>query len=163
MTLLVLVILGVMWLLVLLPPFLRSIRDGRPSDSVVSFRRQLTVLERATPGTAPLRAGGPMVRSGVAPSWSAGAYGGPVGVANPSYRRRQQAERRRAVLATLAGLTAVSVVLAFVTGAALIEAVAGLACLALAAFVYLLLQRQAAAPRRRSARPPVGGADDAWF
>ena len=49
-TLLVLVILAVMWAAVLLPPWLRGRTQDRPSDSIHSFRRQLSVLERATPG-----------------------------------------------------------------------------------------------------------------
>jgi hypothetical protein len=49
-TLLVLVILAVMWAAVLLPPWLRGRTSDRPSDSIHSFRRQLSVLERATPG-----------------------------------------------------------------------------------------------------------------
>jgi small neutral amino acid transporter SnatA (MarC family) len=49
-TLLVLVILAVMWAAVLLPPWLRGRHHDRPSDSIHSFRRQLSVLERATPG-----------------------------------------------------------------------------------------------------------------
>jgi len=49
-TLLVLVILAVMWAAVLLPPWLRGRSSDRPSDSIHSFRRQLSVLERATPG-----------------------------------------------------------------------------------------------------------------
>ena len=47
-TLLVLVILAVMWAAVLLPPWLRGRHHDRPSDSIHSFRRQLSVLERAT-------------------------------------------------------------------------------------------------------------------
>ena len=49
-TLLVLVILAVTWAAVLLPPWLRGRHHDRPSDSIHSFRRQLSVLERATPG-----------------------------------------------------------------------------------------------------------------
>lgn len=45
-------ILGVVWAAVLVPPILRSRREGRPSSSVVSFRAQLSTLERATPGSS---------------------------------------------------------------------------------------------------------------
>lgn len=48
----VLVVLAAVWLAVLLPPWLRSRKEGRPGDSISSFRRQLTVLERATPVTS---------------------------------------------------------------------------------------------------------------
>lgn len=40
--------LAVLWAVVLLPPWLRTHREGG-RDSIVSFRRQLSVLERTTP------------------------------------------------------------------------------------------------------------------
>ncbi len=48
----VLVILAAVWAAVLVPPFVRNRRDARPDNSVVSFRAQLSTLERATPGTS---------------------------------------------------------------------------------------------------------------
>lgn len=48
----VLIILAAVWAAVLVPPMLRSRRQGRPDTSVVSFRAQLSTLERATPGTS---------------------------------------------------------------------------------------------------------------
>lgn len=42
----VLVILAVMWVLVLVPPLLRSRTDGRPNTSISSFQRQLRTLQR---------------------------------------------------------------------------------------------------------------------
>ncbi len=48
-TLLVLVILGLIWAAVLMPPYLQNRREHRPGDSIASFRHQLSVLERATP------------------------------------------------------------------------------------------------------------------
>lgn len=48
-TLLVLVILGVIWAAVLLPPYLQNRREHRPGDSIASFRHQLSVLQRTTP------------------------------------------------------------------------------------------------------------------
>ena len=46
---LVLVILGLIWGFVLIPPYLQNRRESRPSDSIASFRQQLSVLERTTP------------------------------------------------------------------------------------------------------------------
>jgi hypothetical protein len=51
---LVLIILAVMWVLVLVPPLLRSRTDGRPSNSISTFQRQLRTLQR-TGGAAPTR------------------------------------------------------------------------------------------------------------
>ena len=47
----VLFVLAAIWAAVLLPPFFRSRSEARPADSITSFRRQLSVLERTTPGT----------------------------------------------------------------------------------------------------------------
>jgi len=47
---LVLVILGLIWGFVLIPPYLQTRRESRPGDSIASFRQQLHVLERTTPG-----------------------------------------------------------------------------------------------------------------
>ena len=49
MTLLVLMILAVMWAAVLLPPWLRGRRESNPRDPILTFRRQLSVLERGAP------------------------------------------------------------------------------------------------------------------
>jgi hypothetical protein len=46
---LVVVILAAMWVLVLVPPLLRSRSEGRPSTSIGSFRRQLATLSRTQP------------------------------------------------------------------------------------------------------------------
>jgi hypothetical protein len=48
-TVLVLLFLAGLWAAVLTPEILRKRADFRPSDSIGSFRRQLRVLQRATP------------------------------------------------------------------------------------------------------------------
>ena len=47
-------LLGVIWAAVLLPPWLQSRRDARPTASMVTFRRQLWSLARTSPGYGPL-------------------------------------------------------------------------------------------------------------
>ena len=47
---LVLVILAAIWAAVLVPPYLQNRRETRPGDSIATFRSQLSVLERTTPG-----------------------------------------------------------------------------------------------------------------
>ena len=42
-------LLGVIWAIVLVPPWLQSRREARPIASIMSFRSQLWSLERATP------------------------------------------------------------------------------------------------------------------
>ena len=46
-------LLGVIWAAVLLPPWLQSRREARPTASMVTFRRQLRSLARTSPGYHP--------------------------------------------------------------------------------------------------------------
>ncbi len=48
----VLLVLAVVWAAVLIPPALRARQEGRPSDSISNFRRQLAVLRRTGPKTS---------------------------------------------------------------------------------------------------------------
>lgn len=52
----VLLVLAGIWAAVLIPPLVRARAEGRPGDSVVNFRRQLSVLRRTGPHAG--RAGG---------------------------------------------------------------------------------------------------------
>jgi hypothetical protein len=114
-TLLTLVILGGLWVAVLLPGYLRN-RTTRQSDSVMSFRRLLTTLERT--GPEPIRgfrgALPPRVR-GVSPL--------PMhGVTSPMMPsgRAEARRRRRDVLFTLVGAAGITLVLAVLLGGAAI-------------------------------------------
>ncbi len=50
MSKLILLVVAAAWAAVLLPPLFRSRIDSRPGSSVSSFRRQLSSLQRSTPG-----------------------------------------------------------------------------------------------------------------
>ena len=54
----VLLVLAGIWAAVLIPPAVRARAEGRPGDSVVNFRRQLSVLRRTGPHRASLNGGG---------------------------------------------------------------------------------------------------------
>ncbi|MEO7428632.1 MAG: hypothetical protein ABIY48_04530 [Acidimicrobiales bacterium] len=119
---LVLVILAAIWAAVLLPPYLQNRRDTRPGDSIATFRTQLSVLERTTPGG----------RSGSLARLDVGRYDPPTYVppaarrapgraARPApsqaaMRRAEARRRRRDVFLTLLGAVAVTFVLAVVFG-----------------------------------------------
>ena len=62
MNTIVLLVVVAAWAAVLVPPLLRGRTEGRPSSSVVDFRRQLSNLQRSTParGVAPMRMGQPL-------------------------------------------------------------------------------------------------------
>jgi hypothetical protein len=121
---LVVMILAVMWVLVLVPPLLRSRTDGRPSASISSFRRQLTTLGRAAPAHY-ARVGRPMARPAAYRPQGYGqrrpgyGYGQPQGYGYGPSRMSQRAaakRRRQSVLLTLAGLAFFTGVLAFGLG-----------------------------------------------
>ena len=114
---LVLVILALIWAAVLVPPYLQNRRETRPGDSIATFRTQLSVLERTTPGG----------RSSSLARLDVGRYDAPRYVppatrrrpANPSQAAMRRAEvrrRRRDVFLTLLGAVGVTLVLAVALG-----------------------------------------------
>jgi len=123
----VLVILAVVWAAVLVPPLVRKKREGRPDNSVVSFRAQLSTLQRATPGTSLLN---------VAPGASF------VPVPQPVMNRAQAKRRRCDVLFGLLGCTTLSFLLLLDVGGAALMVLFLASASALGAYVFALRQRQ---------------------
>ena len=123
---LVLVILGLIWGFVLIPPYLQTRRESRPSDSIASFRQQLSVLERTTPGgrssdLARLDVGRYEVprydpRSNVSQLAARGSTGRRPALSHAATRRSEARRRRRDVFVTLLGAVGVSFALAFLLG-----------------------------------------------
>lgn len=140
---LVLVILGLIWAAVLLPPYLQNRRETRPGDSIATFRTQLSVLERTTPGG----------RSSSLARLDVGRYDAPRYVppaarrrpANPSQaamRRADVRRRRRDVFLTLLGAVAVTLVLAVALGGSTVWMLQVLVDVAFAAYVLMLVSIQ---------------------
>ena len=122
------VCLAIVWASVLVPPMLRKHREGRPSSSVSSFRRQLSTLERATPGTS-LR---PMVPYQPTPI---------PGAAGPGRMTRSQVvRRRRDVLFGLAGATGFTFLLLLTVGGGFVMLLFLASAGSLGAYVYALVQ-----------------------
>lgn len=147
---LVLVILAAVWAAVLVPPLVRNRREGRPDNSVTSFRAQLSTLERATPGTS--------LRN--LPSGS--SLGAPL--APPAMNRSDAKRRRREVLVGLLGATAFSFVLLVGVGGAAVTLLFLASASSLGAYVFALRQLQVRSMERvakvrtlhpRSAPAPV--------
>jgi hypothetical protein len=137
-TLLVLFILAVIWAAVLLPPYLQNRSESRPADSISSFQRQLSVLERRAVVVNPS-----LQRSNAPRSARAQTTYAPM----TRVSRSEAKKRRRDVLFTLAGAAAVTLVLAFMLGG-LVWGL-HLACdLMLGAYVVLLAQAQQRATER---------------
>jgi hypothetical protein len=126
-TAVVLLILAAIWAAVLLPPWYQARRLNRPGDSIASFRNQLSVLERATPGARI-----PATRTRPArPPASAPQVARVVALPRPQQperrerperpertlpSRRDARRRRRDVFLTLLGAAGLTFVLALVIG-----------------------------------------------
>ena len=124
---LVLVILGLIWGFVLIPPYLQTRRESRPGDSIASFRQQLNVLERATPGgrssnLARLDVGRhdiPRHHAGASVAALAGRspqQGRRPASSHAAVRRAEIRRRRRDVFVTLLGAVGVTFLLAVALG-----------------------------------------------
>ena len=131
----VLIILAAVWTAVLVPPMVRSRRDGRPDNSVVSFRAQLSTLERATPGTS-LRSGG-----------GSSSLSSPTNALRMS--RTQVQRRRQEVLMGLGGATMLFLLLALAFGGLAI-ALFLVTASALGGYMYALTQLKKRAAERRT-------------
>ena len=158
MGMLAVVCLAIVWACFLVPPMLRKHREGRPASSVVSFRRQLSTLERATPGTS-LR---PI------PYRPAPVMGTSLSGTSRQLNRSQVVRRRQNILFALAGSTAFTMLLLVIAPGALTFLLFLATGGAFAAYVYALVQLKTRAdeaaakvrvlrpqPAPRAARTPV--------
>ena len=115
---LVLIILAAIWAAVLLPPYLQNRRETRPGDSIATFRSQLSVLERTTPGSrssslSHLDVGRYDIPRYVPPAARRSSRPAPSQVA---MRRAEVRRRRRDVFLTLLGAVGVTFLLAVLLG-----------------------------------------------
>jgi membrane protein implicated in regulation of membrane protease activity len=119
-TIVVIFILAAVWAVVLLPPWLRRRREGDPTDSIVSFRRQLSTLGRT------------------APAWTAS---GPSASARRALASAERRRRRREVLSRLAVVTGFTLVMAVVLQGLAI-ALFAVASALLVSYVALLIRAE---------------------
>jgi membrane protein implicated in regulation of membrane protease activity len=134
---LVLFILAVIWAAVLLPPYLQNRSESRPADSISSFQRQLSVLERRAVVVNPS-----LQRSG-----SSGRSFSAQFPPSVRFSRSEAKKRRRDVLFTLAGAAGLTFLMALMLGGP----VWGLQLVCdvlLAGYVVLLIQVQQRAVER---------------
>lgn len=164
---LVLVVLGLIWGFVLVPPYLQTRRESRPGDSIASFRQQLNVLERTTPGgrssnlarldvgrydiprhnprsNVAQLAGRPPARRRPAPSQAA-------------MRRAEIRRRRRDVFVTLLGAVGVTLVLAVALGGSvwMLNVVVDVAFVAYVAMLVSIQQQTAEKDLKVRYMPPA--------
>jgi len=161
----VLLVLAIIWG-VLLVSWLRSRTEGTFADSVGTFRRHLTVLERTTPSVvAPanrLRSGPVAGRSSIPPYRASARIPGqrlapqrPAGPASrpmarpqaPAARRRSQKRRRDVFFALIAGMIG-SLLLSVVSGVSAMWTVQVVFDLCFTAYVTLLIRMRNLAAER---------------
>jgi hypothetical protein len=152
-TVLVLVILGVIWAAVLLPPYLQNRRESRPGDSIATFRSQLHTLERTTPGSSRSNLSRLDVGRYEAPSYPRSNVA-QLATRRPApnqaaLRRAEARRRRRDVFLTLLGAVGVTLVLGIATGG-VAWVVFGLALVAFGLYTAMLVAMQQQTTERES-------------
>ena len=184
MTTVVLLVLAIVWAAVLFS-WLRSRAQSTFSDSVGTFRRHLTILERTMPATVPAanrRRGGPTpgralssvglssrapstrpaASRAAAPRAAAPRAAAPrAAVSGPAARRRQTQKRRRDVFTTLVVATVGTLLIAAVTASKEAIIVQVLCDLSLGAYVSLLVHQRNLAGEREFKLSYLDAADGA--
>jgi hypothetical protein len=138
LTIAVILVLGVLWVAVLVPPILRARGQQSRTDSVGDFSHKLSSLGRAN-GHRPRPIRG-----------SSQAIFAPSGTGPATMSATQK--RRRDVLFVLLGVVAATFFLAVLTRSTAFIALQLLADVALAGYVYLLIQYK---NRAQTSRPRV--------
>jgi hypothetical protein len=142
---LVLLLLAVMWVAAGIWYF-QGRPIGRSADSIGTFRRHLRVLERTGPIVID-----PAHRLRDAAGFAAPPLflGAPTGSPSPAVRRRREAQRRRRDIVSGLLLAFVgSMLLGWVPGLRVMWMLAAVLALALAGYVFLLVQRRNLASER---------------
>jgi hypothetical protein len=155
LTTVVLLILAGIWAAVIIAPMVRARVEGTPADSIGSFRRQLSVLQRTAPSVvhpanrlrADTGAAIPPYRPQVAPQLPL------VASSNAALRRQQIRRRRRDVFFALIAGTAGSLLLGLLPGLQVMLFVFAVFAVLLGGYVALLIRlRNLAAEREMKLR-----------
>ena len=148
----VLLVLAGIWIAVIAVPLVRAKTEGKLGDSIGSFRRHLSVLERAAPLTVVPANRMHLPRSHA--SAAIGPYRPPMAQQTPqgrapTARKRQQAQkRRRDVLMGLVVAMAGSAVLAMIPGLSIMWLVNVFVDVLFVAYVALLVRMRNVAAER---------------
>lgn len=143
-----LMMLAAIWVAVLLPPYLRKRAEVRPAASITSFRKQLSVLERTTPGrlrTAPVR-----VETALRPvPGLTMPVLAPTAISPAQARRAEVCRRRQQVLLGLVAADVLAVMLVAVGLGAVAITMLLVTLAATVGYVALLARTQKLAAERR--------------
>ncbi len=143
----ILFVLAVVWA-VYLASWLRNRSEHKSVNSISSFSRHLSVLERATPGGRQSTSARPV---------AAGQFPGYAPARRNAMSLSTARRRRRDVLFVLAGAAAVTLVLAVIVGGLFVP-LQILADVLLVGYIALLFQGQRRAAERRSKVHYIGPA-----
>jgi hypothetical protein len=146
LTIAVILVLGVLWVAVLVPPILRARGAQGRSDSVGDFSHKLSSLGRANGHRVRTTRGGPK------PIFV------PIGTGSGSASMSATQKRRRDVLFVLLGVVAATLFLAVLTRSTAFIALQLLSDIALGGYVYLLVQHKHRAQQQRSQGRFIGAA-----
>jgi hypothetical protein len=127
-----------MWIVVLVPPLLRSRAIGRPSSSVGDFRRHLSTLQTQPTVRSPY---GPAQVRPVA-AYRSPQAGRPVARRAPAHSpaRTAMRQRRQNILVALVGSALLTGIIGFGLHARLFVTAHLVADVLLAGYIYLLVQ-----------------------
>jgi hypothetical protein len=163
LTTVVLLVLAGIWAVVLVTPFVRAKADGSLGDSIGSFRRHLSVLERAAPTTVPpanrlrippAQVSIPPYRPHAAPMRRPATVsrrvpsGYPYASSPAAMRRRRAQRRRRDVLFALVAGMAGSLLLGFIPGLGVMLLVHAVIDVLFVAYIALLVRMRNLAAER---------------
>jgi hypothetical protein len=153
---LVLLAVAAAWVVVLAPPMLRARRNGRPSDSIGSFNRHLSVLSRTHPPVRRSRGLVAAPRTTVARAAATPTLPGRSLAAAPRLSSVQR--RRRDVFVALCALAVVTTLGAIALRGTFVW-LSVLTCATLAGYVALLLRIKRTAAERSYHRDTLLGPD----
>jgi len=154
LTIVVLLFLAVIWAAVLVPPMLRARAEGRPADSIGTFRRQLHVLQRTGPVVMP-----PAHSMRLARPTGYGLPAVPMRMSPEAARRARTLKRRRDVLYGLLAAMGGTLVLGMLPSMRVLWGLHLVLDLLFAGYVAMLVRmRNMAAERELKLRfiPPAG-------
>jgi hypothetical protein len=149
LTTVVLLVLAGIWIVVIAVPLVRAKTEGKLGDSIGSFRRHLSVLERAAPLTVV-----PANRMHLPRSHASGAIGpyrpalAPQGRVPAARNRRQSQKRRRDVLMGLVVAIVGSALLAMIPALSIMWMVNLVVDVMFVAYVALLVRMRNVAAER---------------
>jgi hypothetical protein len=146
LTIAVILILGILWVAVLVPPIMRARGAQGNGNGISDFTHRLASVGR-TLGHRDRRAAGATPRPLYVPTGPATAYG-PSSTGAMGGGMSAQQKRRRDVLLVLGGAAGFTLLLALFTRSTMFIALFLLAAAALGGYVYLLLQYKQRAHER---------------